>query len=177
VGHPALRVRLLGNMGARFSQALHAFNVRHPDVIVCEPYVPHTQALAALMAADALLLVVGGGRGPAVQGWLPGKIFEYLRSGKPVLSLGDAQGDAARLIAQHGRGCTVAEHDAAGVAQALSRLIEERMAAGAAGAGTAASPGASPGESPAVFERRELARQLAEHLRACRDRHLKVHPQ
>jgi glycosyltransferase involved in cell wall biosynthesis len=172
VGHPALRVRLLGNMGARFGQALHAFSVRYPDVIVCEPYVPHTQALAAMMAADALLLVVGGGRGPAVQGWLPGKIFEYLRSGKPVLSLGDAQGDAARLIAQHGRGCAVAEHDAAGVAQALSRLIEEHMATGAAGAGA----GGSPAKSSAVFERRELARQLADHLRVCRDHHRKVHP-
>jgi glycosyltransferase involved in cell wall biosynthesis len=162
-GHQALRVRLLGNMGARFAQALHAFNVRHPDVITCDPYVPHTEALAALMAADALLLVVGGGRGPAVQGWLPGKIFEYLRSGKPVLSLGDPQGDAARLMAPYLRGTTVAEHDAPGIAKAIAELLEHRHAAGPAPASGAASP--------AVFERRELARQLAEYLRACRDRH------
>jgi glycosyltransferase involved in cell wall biosynthesis len=162
-GHPVLRVRLLGNMGARFAQALHAFSVRHPGVITREPYVPHDEALAALMAADALLLVVGGGRGPAVQGWLPGKIFEYLRSGKPVLSLGDPQGDAARLMAPFGPGTTVAENDAPGIARALSQLLGCRRAAAGAPASRAASP--------AVYERRELARQLAEYLRACRDRH------
>jgi glycosyltransferase involved in cell wall biosynthesis len=162
-GHPALRVRLLGNMGARFGRALHAFSVRHPDVIACEPYVPHTQALAAMMAADALLLVVGGGRGPAVQGWLPGKIFEYLRSGKPVLCLGDPEGDAARLIARHGQGCTVPEHDAAGVAQALAQLLERQALA-------------PPAASPAVFERRELTRQLAAYLRECRARHRRASP-
>jgi glycosyltransferase involved in cell wall biosynthesis len=159
-GHPALRVRLLGNMGARFGRALHAFSVRHPDVIVCEPYVPHTEALAAMAAADALLLVVGGGRGPAVQGWLPGKIFEYLRSGKPVLSLGDPQGDAAQLIGRYGQGHAVPEDDAAGIARALSQILERRAMATS-----------SPSASPAVFERRELARQLAVYLRTCRDRH------
>ncbi len=162
-GHPALRVRLLGNMGARFGRALHAFSVRHPDVIVCEPYVPHDEALAAMMAADALLLVVGGGRGPAVQGWLPGKVFEYLRSGKPVLSLGDSQGDAARLIARYGQGHAVPEHDAAGVALALSQLLERRAVA-------------RPSASPAVFERRELTRQLAAYLRDCQARHREAPP-
>jgi glycosyltransferase involved in cell wall biosynthesis len=122
--------------------------------------VPHTEALAAMAAADALLLVVGGGRGPAVPGWLPGKIFEYLRSGKPVLSLGDPQGDAAQLIGRYGQGHAVPEDDAAGIARALSLMLEQQAMAPS-----------SPPASPAVFERRELARQLAAYLRTCRDRH------
>jgi glycosyltransferase involved in cell wall biosynthesis len=160
-GHPALRVRLIGNMGARFAQTLHGFSVRYPGVVECLPYRPHREALAELVAADALLLVVGGGRGPAVRGWLPGKIFEYLRSGRPVLTLGDAEGDAARLIRDHASGPVVDGDDPAAIARALARLLQNRVGA---------AVGVPPSPS-AVFERRELAHQLADFLRQSRDRH------
>jgi len=162
---PRLRVRLVGNMGARFAAAVAAFSQRHPGVIDAVPYLPHGQALAELMAADALLLVVGGGRGPAVRGWLPGKIFEYLRSGKPVLTLGDPGGDAARLMHEHGRGPVVGDDDTAGIAQALSALLQGRWAR---------AGGETGHEAPAsarIFERRALAAQLADFLRACQARH------
>jgi len=161
-GHPALRVRLVGNMGARFAQALQDFELRHPGVVRCLPYLPHAQALGELMAADALLLVVGGGKGPGVRGWLPGKIFEYLRSGRPVVTIGDPSGDAAGLIREHAFGPVVAEGDAAGLADALARLL------------SAAPARRPPSPSVAAFERRALAGQLAAYLHRVVERHRAV---
>lgn len=168
-GHPALRVRLIGNMGARFAEAVAAFSQRHPGVVESVPYLPHRQALAQLVAADALLLVVGGGRGPAVRGWLPGKIFEYLRSGQPVLTLGEPDGDAAQLIREHSRGPVVNGDDSAGIAQAVADLVQGRWSNPAAAGRTIAAHGSQA--SARIFERRELAGQLAAFLRECQARH------
>ena len=150
-----LRLRLVGSMGARFEAGLAQFEQQHPGVIERRPYVPHQQALAEMMAADALLLVVGGGQGDAVAGWLPGKIFEYLRAAKPVLLLGDEAGDAATLIRRHAQGWVVDEAAPARIAAALRAMIEGPSPAVEARAGVA------------CFERRELARQLAEFLARC----------
>ena len=187
VGHATLRVRLVGNMGARFAEAVAAFSQRHPGVVSSVPYLPHRQALAELVAADALLLVVGGGRGPAVRGWLPGKIFEYLRSGQPVLTLGEPEGDAAELIRQHSRGPVVNGDDSAGIAQAVADLVQGRWSGSGSGSGSAPTPAPAPvpalaaaggtiashgqAHSARIFERRELAGQLAAFLRECQARH------
>ena len=75
-----LRLRLVGPMGSRFAERLRAFEALHPGVVEQRPYVPHHEALAEMLAADALLLVVGAGDGSrgraTVAGTLPGKIFE-----------------------------------------------------------------------------------------------------
>lgn len=159
-----LRVRLVGNMGARFSHALQAFEKRFPGVVQTVPYMPHAQALAELASADALLLVVGGGQGAAVRGWLPGKMFEYLRIGKPVLTLGDPEGDAAALIRRHTNGVVIKSDDADGLAHALGALVSGQL--------KNRLPNDEHLQSADIFERCELARQLAAFLRECQSHHL-----
>jgi glycosyltransferase involved in cell wall biosynthesis len=162
-GHLPLRVRLVGNMGARFSLVLQAFDQDHPGIVETVPFLPHKESVAELMAADALLLVVGGGRGNAVRGWLPGKIFEYLRVGKPIMMLGDPEGDAAALVQRHSRGWICNDQDSSAIAHSLTEMLRQ-----------------SPQQirdhqilQPYnVFERRQLTAQLAEYLRECRRRHL-----
>jgi len=156
-----LRVRLVGNMGSRFEARLAQFDALHPGVIERIPYLPHRQALTELMAADALLLVVGGGKGAAAAGWLPGKIFEYLRTGKPILLLGDERGDAADLVRRHAEGWVAEEGKPMEIARALAAMVEGR---------SRISSGPQPLENVACFERRELASQLATFLRQCKDR-------
>jgi glycosyltransferase involved in cell wall biosynthesis len=161
-GHLPLRVRLVGNMGARFSLALQAFDRDHPGVVETVPFLPHKDAVAELMAADALLLVVGGGRGTAVRGWLPGKIFEYLRVGKPILMLGDPDGDAATLVKRHSRGWICNDQDSAAIAQSLAAMLQPPP--------QPTSDHQAP-QPYGVFERRQLTAQLAEYLGECRRRH------
>ncbi|HSQ73294.1 MAG TPA: glycosyltransferase family 4 protein [Rubrivivax sp.] len=159
-GARPLRLRLVGSMGSRFADRLRAFEARHPGVVEQRPYVPHHEALAEMLAADALLLVVGvgdGSRGRAtVVGTLPGKIFEYLRAARPVLLLGDEAGDAAALLRQHGRGWVADETQPAAIAAALRQMMQAAPEAPSA-----------PAASVAKFERRALAGELAQFLRQC----------
>ena len=58
---------------------------------------PHRETLAAMKAADVLLLLVprAGGRGLSI---LSGKVYEYLASERPVLALVPPEGAAADLL-------------------------------------------------------------------------------
>ena len=153
-----LRLRLIGPMGGRFAARLRAFEMQHPGVIEQRPAVPHGEALAEMMAADALLLVVGAGGGSrsraVVAGTLPGKIFEYLRSSRPILLLGDEAGDAAQLLRRHGRGWVADETQPASIAAALQQMMQ-------------GEPAAAPATGVAAFERRALTGELARFLRQC----------
>jgi glycosyltransferase involved in cell wall biosynthesis len=160
----SLRVRLIGNMGSRFLNALQKFENRFPGVVQTVPYVPHAQALAELASADALLLVVGGGQGNVMRGTLPGKIFEYLRIGKPVLTLGNPEGDTAALIRRHANGIVIKSDDAEGLAHALGALVSGQL--------NNRMPNDGQLQPADVFERCELARQLAAFLRECQSRYL-----
>ncbi|HSM20777.1 MAG TPA: glycosyltransferase, partial [Rubrivivax sp.] len=157
-----LRLRLVGQMGSRFAEKLRAFEAQHPGVVEQRPYVPHQEALAEMLAADALLLVVGAGDGQraraTVAGTLPGKIFEYLRAARPVLLLGDEAGDAAALLREHGRGWVADETQPAAIAAALRKMMQ-----------AVPGPPAAPAASVAAFERRALAGELAQFLRRCRE--------
>ena len=160
-GARALRLRLVGAIGSRFDAALAAFDARHPGVVERQPYVPHAQALAEMCAADALLLVVGAGdgrRAEVVAGTLPGKLFEYLRAGPPVLLLGDPAGDAAALLRRHGRGWIADETRPQHIAEALLALCD-------------GPPPPAPAQPELTrFERRALAGELAAFLRDSRAR-------
>lgn len=161
-GQRALHLRLVGAVGQRFDAALAAFERRHPGVVERVPYVPHAQALAEMRAADALLLVVGAGAGrpvarEVVAGTLPGKLFEYLRSGPPVLLLGDPDGDAATLLRTHGRGWVADETDPVAIARVLACVQHE-------------PPPLPAGAAVGRFERRALAGELAAFLREVQQR-------
>jgi glycosyltransferase involved in cell wall biosynthesis len=84
--------------------------------------VPHPQAIEHMRRADAILLTIDGG--PAWQGHYPGKLFEYLASGTPILMLGP-RGDAARLVQDSGAGCFVPADDAQALAEALRLLAAD----------------------------------------------------
>jgi len=60
------------------------------------PYLPHHQALTELVNAELLLLVINDY--PGNEGMLTTKLFEYIASRTPILCLGNAEGEAARLV-------------------------------------------------------------------------------
>lgn len=91
------------------------------DAVLIEPALPHGRLPAFLLAADALLLVVPDI--PGARAWVPGKIFEYLASGRPVLAVVPPEGEAASLVASHGGGIVVRPGDPVLVKRALEELI------------------------------------------------------
>ena len=65
-------------------------------------YAPHKNAIASNMDSDLLLLLVGDD--PASKTVFTGKIFEYLRSGRPILALAPKGGVVDLLLRETGHG-------------------------------------------------------------------------
>jgi glycosyltransferase involved in cell wall biosynthesis len=70
--------------------------------------VSHKKIMEVYATSSALLLVLTGYKKP--QAYLPGKIFEYLATGLPVIGIGPRGGDAAKLLRDIGTGEMVEEH-------------------------------------------------------------------
>lgn len=85
--------------------------------------IPHDQ-LIPLYGSSALLLLILTGYKDA-EGFLPGKLFEYLASGLPVLGIGPIDGDAATLLKDTSSGVMVATQDGAGIRDALRKAHED----------------------------------------------------
>jgi len=90
--------------------------------------VPRAEALAAQAAADALILVVG--TDPWEDTLLPGKLFEYVGAGRPIVALANKASDSGRLIARHGLG--LATTDEREIAAFLARLAADGVESRAA---------------------------------------------
>jgi len=73
-------------------------------------FVPYSQSMAVQHAADVLLFL--DWTETQAEGVLTGKLFEYLGTGRPILSLGRRKdSEAAHLIAEAGCGVTLTAND------------------------------------------------------------------
>ena len=61
------------------------------DVVISVPYLPHKDCLSYLLGADVLFL-------NTLQNYVPGKIFEYIRSKKPILAMVSGDSTVAEIV-------------------------------------------------------------------------------
>jgi len=115
------------------------------------PYVDHTEAIKYMLNTSVLLLIIPDHQ--SNKSIITGKLFEYLASGKPIVCLGPADGDAAVIIEITGHGITFSYADSKGISEYLSTLIS----------------GISIIEkrSPEVFSRMELTRKIIPLFSNC----------
>jgi glycosyltransferase involved in cell wall biosynthesis len=92
------------------------------DALALEGFRPHAEALAAMRAADVLLLLVprAGGRGLLV---VSGKVFEYLAAERPILALVPPEGDAASLLRDTGSAWIADPDDEDAIAAAIAEAV------------------------------------------------------
>lgn len=83
-------------------------------------HVPHAQVLEYQRSSSVLLLMVNDT--PNAMGILPGKLFEYMASGRPILCIGPTDGDAAKAITETGCGICVRKDDTEGLKNAILKL-------------------------------------------------------
>ncbi|MFM2250564.1 MAG: hypothetical protein RLZZ358_1491 [Bacteroidota bacterium] len=85
-------------------------------------YVSHQEVFDFYAKADALVLILTDTKN--AKGNIPGKLFEYLATGLPVLALGDPQGDSSEILSQAGAGAVLSHGDQPAMRQALRRLYQ-----------------------------------------------------
>jgi len=125
------------------------------DCVTLHGYRPHAEAIEAVKSADALFLTLHGLAPGHRSRIVPGKAYEYLASGRPILA-GLPAGDARELVSQSPRAFVADPCDANVIAAQLAQL-HEAWRRGAF----------RSGECPADLDRYErgaLARRLAEFV-------------
>jgi len=73
------------------------------DLVSLEPAIPYREALIEMSNVSGLLIFQGYPSNPAI----PGKIYEYFRSRRPILAMVHSEGDTAKLLQEVGVGTIV----------------------------------------------------------------------
>jgi glycosyltransferase involved in cell wall biosynthesis len=113
----ALVVRFLGQVLPTEASRLERF--RYPEIIDVGGLVPLAEAVRQMRDADALLLF----HDDRIARYLPGKLYEYLASGRPVIACND-HGESKRLVEALGAGWAIDCADASLLTQILASLMD-----------------------------------------------------
>lgn len=161
--HPlmqALRIRLIGRCDSATQRCIAEFGF--DSRVDSLGYLSHQHSVSELRAADALFLPLHGlppGRRSRI---VPGKTYEYLASGRPILGC-LPEGDARDLVEHCGRGYVAMPTDADQIADALDRLYHDWIAG-------RLNESKMP-TSIEMYERRTLTKDLAEFLEKVSESH------
>lgn len=120
VGTPGVRLTIAS---MRVPQEVVALAERHPESLRLLGFLPHAEVLALQRAADVLVNI--GNLDPCQ---IPGKFFEYLGSGRPVLHLGPRGGDHAGDLLQRAGAGWVCENDGPEIAAAVAARRDDKGA-------------------------------------------------
>jgi glycosyltransferase involved in cell wall biosynthesis len=94
-------IKFVGEIGSEHRGTVEEYALRFPGVVEHRDYIPHRESIQELCSANALLLIIDEGKGS--EGIFTGKIFEYIRTSKPVIAV-VPDGAARELIKQTGTG-------------------------------------------------------------------------
>jgi glycosyltransferase involved in cell wall biosynthesis len=88
--------KIFGHNSRSFVLGKYATHPLFTNLVEFHPYQTHKQAILAICEADVVLLFSGYGTGEAMNS--PAKLYEYMRSGRPILAVIDPMGEAASLL-------------------------------------------------------------------------------
>jgi hypothetical protein len=147
-----LRIRLAGKTDRNIYASLTAAGL-DGNVVDCG-YLDHRATVREQLGASVLLLPLRNDPDYALI--LPGKLFEYLAAGHPVLGIGAPDGAMARVLADTGAGPCCAFDDETGIRSfidsAWTQFCSSETAEGV------------PSAAIAQYERKALTQKLAELL-------------
>lgn len=154
---PRLRVHLTGTVDPVVRRAIRRYELE--AIVTIDDFVPHEEAIQRMARSALLLLVIE--RFAQADGMITSKLYEYLASGRPVLGVGPAGGDADALLRKRDAGEVVDWSDA----RRAEAFIAEHYEAWTSGQPRS---GAAWDEIQ-IHNRVHQARRLAEELNAVVD--------
>lgn len=142
-----IETRFVGRVSAGEERVLESR--RSPVKIL--GFMPQVQALRQIEETDYLLLTMTNDIS------LPGKLFEYLATGKPILALTPGHGEVARILRETGAGESVEHDDPA----AIRRMLEAAWQRARSGD----PPPEGNREAVRGYERPRLTAEYAQRIR------------
>ncbi len=114
-------LRLIGKNDYSVLNSIKEFNLT--DMVECIDHLDHRDVIRYLYRSSVQLLAVN--KTPNMNVIIPGKLFEYLASSRPIISIGPTDGDAAKVISKYGAGGTTAFNDETGLRALLLKYYEQ----------------------------------------------------
>ena len=91
-----ISIDIYGNNTPRFVLGDYTERRLITEMVHLYPFITHKQSIDKMLGADVLLLYITGGVN--TDSILTGKIFDYIRSGKPILAIVPDHGLAAEIV-------------------------------------------------------------------------------
>lgn len=111
-----IQIEFIGNVNSAFKEFVEQ-DVDLSKITRFVGQMPHSQLLALYGQTDLQLLVLA--YTAIAPGNLPGKFFEYLASGNPILAIGPIDGDAAAVLTKTKAGEIFERSDRAGIQKSI----------------------------------------------------------
>ncbi|MCZ7557701.1 MAG: glycosyltransferase [Bacteroidia bacterium] len=146
-----IRLKFIGRFGVEVREMFE-----HPLLrgsIVVHEYMPHADSVRHLFQSDALLMVVDDFQGN--EEIVPGKVYEYMGSGRPVITLAP-EGAVTKVIEETRSGRCARSNDVPGIADVVLDMYRQWQE-GRLG-------GDQRRDEVKQYERREVTRRLASLL-------------
>ena len=142
-----LRIKLIGKTDDQILKALKDRGLE--ESLINMGYQTHSVAVDQQRQASVLILPLR--KEPEYRAVLPGKLFEYLASQRPILGIGQPDGAMAMIVNETGTGTVIDWNDQEGISQYIEqcwkRHLEGRLS--------------SDGADLSRFTRRSLTRRMA----------------
>jgi len=118
----SLKIRLIGRVDHSIRDAISEHQLDAATDYIS--YVPHDQVVAWQQGASVLLLLLNQSKN--AKGILPGKFFEYMASGRPILCLGPTDSDAAKILEITGTGVCLEYDDVKSIKAWLTSIYRNQ---------------------------------------------------
>ena len=115
------RLRFIGNIDNQILEDVNHNNLQ--DITETKSFVPHREATKLMSASNMLLFIV-----PFVTNnrlIITGKLFEYIASQTPILSIGPTGGNAAKILSESGRDDMITYDDKEQCKQLIKQYFQE----------------------------------------------------
>jgi len=109
------RIRILGTQHEEAKEQLKAF--RFPELLQIDGHLPKDAADRLMRESSALLLLTPRN----MERYIPGKLFEYIASGRPIIVHGN-EGESSRIVSKLHAGFFVPTSDTGALKHALTEI-------------------------------------------------------
>ncbi|NNF19733.1 MAG: glycosyltransferase family 4 protein [Flavobacteriaceae bacterium] len=145
-----LRIRLVGVVSPEVVHSIHSYGLQ--PYLELQGYVSHTRAIALQKGASVLLLLEIDRE--VSKGIIPGKLFEYMASGRPVIAIGPGQWEAGKLLEEEERGKVFGYQEKTAIKEQLSSYFTQYKNGELV----------QKGGDPVAYSRYSITAQLAKEL-------------
>lgn len=116
-----IKIKLVGNIDPIIFSDIEQYGLT--DFVEIVGYLPHNEAVVFQQTSQVLLLLINNT--PNANGILTGKLYEYIASTRPILSIGLPRSDSAKLLRETQAGVVIDFEDVEGMKASILDLYEK----------------------------------------------------